>query len=91
MPTFDEGGVPGFARIGGFYGVITTGGTPKAVVDKMSAQIARILALPDFKEKLAAQGLVPLVANAEQYTAMLKEFAALNGKIIKAANIKIEQ
>ncbi len=91
VPTFEEAGLSGFTRIGGFYGIVTTAGTPKAVIDKMSAQIARILALPDIKEKLGAQGLVPLLSTPEQYTARLKEFAALNAKIIKAANIKIEQ
>ena len=91
VPTFEEGGLTGFARIGGFYGIVATGGTPKAVVDKMSAQIAKILTLPDFKEKLAAQGLSPLICTPEEYTARLKDFYAMNAKIIKAANIKIEQ
>lgn len=91
VPTFEEGGISGFARIGGFYGIITTAGTPKAIVDKMSAQIAKILALPDFKEKLAGQGLTPLISTPEHYAALMKEFSALNAKIIKAANIRIEQ
>ena len=91
VPTFDEGGLAGFARIGSFYGVITTGGTPKVIVDKLSAQVARILTQADFVEKLAAQGLVPLITNPEQYTARLKEFGAVNARIIKAANIRMEQ
>jgi len=91
VPTFDEGGLPGFTKIGSFYGVMGPAGIPKGIVDKMSAQIAKILALPDFKEKLATQGVEPLVNNPEQYTALLKEFAAVNARIIKAANIKLEQ
>ncbi len=91
VPTFSEAGLPDFARIGGFYGIVAPAGTPKEIVDKLSAQIARILTLPDFKEKLAAQGVAPFTSTPEQFALLLKESFAANAKIIKAANIKIEQ
>jgi len=91
VPTFGEAGLPDFARIGGFYGIVAPAGTPKEIVDKLSAQIARILTLPDFKEKLAAQGVAPYSSTSEQFAALLKESFAANAKIIKAANIKLEQ
>ncbi len=90
VPTFEEGGLPEFTKTGSFCGVMGPAGIPKGIVDKMSAQIAKIQALPDFKEKLATQGVAPLINNPEQYTALLKEFGAVNAKIIKAANIKLE-
>ncbi len=76
---------------GGSYGIVAPAGTPKEIVDKLSAQIARILTLPDFKEKLAAQGVAPFSSTPEQFAVLLKESFANNAKIIKAANIKIEQ
>lgn len=90
VPTFIEAGMPAVSKLGSFYGVITCAGVPKPIVDKMSAEIAKHLAQPDFREKLIGQGLVPFVSTPEQFAALLKERLALNADIIKKANIKLE-
>ena len=38
-----------------WFAVLAPGGTPKEIIDKLSAEIARILAMPDFREKLVSQ------------------------------------
>ncbi len=91
VPTFVESGLTEFKKIGSFYGVIGPAGIPKAIVDKLAAQIAKIQALPDFKEKLATQGVVPLINTPEQFMALLKEYSATNDRIIKASNIMVEK
>jgi tripartite-type tricarboxylate transporter receptor subunit TctC len=87
VPTFTEAGLPGFdARF--WFGVLAPGATPKEIVDKLSAEIARILALPEIKENLLSQGMEPFTSNPEQFAALMKADLAKFAGIIKAANIK---
>jgi tripartite-type tricarboxylate transporter receptor subunit TctC len=60
-------------------------------VQKISAEIARILALPDMRERLQSQGMEAFISTPEQFGALLRSDLALYGKIIKAANIRLEQ
>ena len=90
VPTFTEAGLPGYS-IGYWIGVLAPAGTPKAVVDKLSSAIGKILAVPDTREKIAAQGMAPFITNPEQFTALLKADTSKWGKVIKEANIKLEQ
>jgi tripartite-type tricarboxylate transporter receptor subunit TctC len=89
VPTFTDAGLPGF-NAKNWFGVLAPAGTPKAIVDKLSNEIARILALPDIRERLVSQGMEPFISTPEQFGALLKADYALYGKIIKAANIKLE-
>jgi tripartite-type tricarboxylate transporter receptor subunit TctC len=89
IPGFAQAGLPGF-QINSWNGVFVPAGTPRAIVDKLSTEIARILAMPDVVEKLAAQGQDPWYQNAEQFTATLASDRQKYAAIIKAANIKLE-
>jgi tripartite-type tricarboxylate transporter receptor subunit TctC len=89
VPTFAEAGMPGFTAKN-WFGVLAPAGTPKPIVDKLSAELARILALPDIREKLLSQGMDPYISTPEQFAALLKSDLALYAKIIKSANIKLE-
>ena len=62
----------------------------KPVIDKISAAIARLLAQPDFQEKLLSQALIPYTLAPQQFAALLKERLALHAEIIRKANIKLE-
>jgi tripartite-type tricarboxylate transporter receptor subunit TctC len=90
VPTFAEAGLPGFG-MRSWIGMLAPAGTPKAVVNKISADIATILAMPDVKEKLESQGQIPFVAGPEQMAKVMKDDTAEFARIIKAADIKIEQ
>jgi tripartite-type tricarboxylate transporter receptor subunit TctC len=90
IPTFSEAGVKNFdVRL--WYGVLAPAGTPKDIVDKLSAQIASVLATPDFKATLVKQGLDPFVSSPEQFAALMKSDFARYAQVIKTANIKVEQ
>jgi len=89
VPTFAEAGLAGF-DLESWQGVLAPAGTPKAIIDKMSAEIARILALTDVKEKLHAQGMEPFVSSPEQFAALIRSDMVKYGKVIKAANIKLD-
>ncbi len=89
VPTFTESGLPGFSAKT-WYGVLAPAGTPKPIINKLSGEIAKILAMPDIKQKLAAQGFEPFISTPEEFAALIKADLAKYAKIIKAANIKAD-
>jgi tripartite-type tricarboxylate transporter receptor subunit TctC len=89
VPTFAEAGMPGF-DLQGWTGMLAPAGTPKAIVDKISADMSRVLAMPDVVERLTNQGQDPYVSTPEQFDSLLKSELARYAKIIKDANIKVE-
>jgi tripartite-type tricarboxylate transporter receptor subunit TctC len=88
LPTFAEAGLPNFDEKT-WNGVTAPAGTPKAIIDKMSAEINAMLATPAVREKLDALGTTPMISTPDQFGAMIKSEITLYLKVIKAANIKI--
>jgi tripartite-type tricarboxylate transporter receptor subunit TctC len=89
VPTFAEAGQPGVA-LTNWQGVGGPAGIPKTIVDRLSAEIRKLAAMPETKEKLNAHGSEPFYNNAAQTAALIKADIARYGKIIKDANIKGE-
>lgn len=90
LPTFAEAGLPGFEmRV--VYSLLAPANTPRAVIDKVSGEISKIVATGDYREKVAAQGLVALYVNPEQLAALIKSDMAKYAKVIKAANLQLEK
>jgi tripartite-type tricarboxylate transporter receptor subunit TctC len=88
-PTFAEAGMPAMT-LTNWQGLGGPAGIPKPIIDKMSAEIRKLAALPDTKDKLATQGFEPFYNNAERTAELIKLDIARYGKIIKEANIKME-
>ena len=89
VPTFAEGGVKGFdVKI--WFGILAPTGMPSEIIDRLSSEIAGILTMPEFKEKLLSQGLEPFISTPDRFAALMKADLAKFGKIIKDANIKLE-
>jgi tripartite-type tricarboxylate transporter receptor subunit TctC len=87
VPTFAEQGMPEFdART--WYGLLAPAGTPRSVVNKISAAVNEILAQPDVKEKLAALELDTLPSNPEQFQSYLRAETEKFTRVVKAAHIK---
>jgi tripartite-type tricarboxylate transporter receptor subunit TctC len=71
VPTVDEAGVPGYeATI--WIGVMAPTGTPKPIVDKLNAEIRKVLARDDVKEAWAKQGAVPMQMAPEEFDKYLR-------------------
>jgi tripartite-type tricarboxylate transporter receptor subunit TctC len=90
VPTFAEAGLPNF-RVGGWFGIVAPTGTPRHPIDKMSREMASILAMPDTQDYLVKQGSEAFVSTPDEVTALIKADVAKYAKIIKDANIKIKQ
>jgi tripartite-type tricarboxylate transporter receptor subunit TctC len=94
VPTFDEAGLPDFyGQKRAPYGLIAPAGTPKPIIDKLSAEIARYLAQPEFRDTLINLGLDPYPATPGEYAEVLKAGLAWNAEtleILKKKNIKFE-
>ena len=89
VPTFAEAGLPGF-ELKNWYGVLAPAGTPRAVIDKLAAETAKIMAMPDVRQKLIDQGMAPMVSGPDQFAALISAEITKYGTLIKSANIKIE-
>ncbi len=86
LPTIAESGLAGFdVRL--WIGLTAPAGTPRDVIDRVSAATAQALGLPEVKASLAAQGFAPLIATPEQFGAFYRSEVAKWGKVIEATGM----
>lgn len=86
-PTFAESGIAGFDTYE-WYGVFAPGKMPKAVLAKLSAEIARIVKLPDMSEKLALQGAIPVGNTPEEFAQFVKSEMSQWGKLAQKIGLR---
>jgi tripartite-type tricarboxylate transporter receptor subunit TctC len=89
VPTADEQGLKGYdANTNG--GFLAPAGTPRAIVNKLNAEINAALKLPDVRAKLEAAGIEIQGGTPQDYAALIKSDLAKWGKVIKEAGIPAE-
>jgi len=81
--------VPGYVG-DAWHGLFAPTGTPQAVIDKWAADTAKVLAMPDVREKLAAIGLEPVGNSPAEFGAIVRRDHEKWGKVIRDANIKLD-
>ncbi len=90
VPTYAEAAdMPGF-EFAAWIGVMVSAGTPKPLVNKLTAAVDKALQTQDARDKLASVGLDVNYHRAEEMAAYLKKQSAQVADIIKKANIKVE-
>jgi tripartite-type tricarboxylate transporter receptor subunit TctC len=89
-PTFTQAGLPGLA-LRNWYAITAPVAPPKAVIDKLATATLKISGMPEIKTALAKQGLDSYYATPEQMDAVRREDMVTVGKIIKAANIRVQE
>ncbi|HEY5291345.1 MAG TPA: tripartite tricarboxylate transporter substrate binding protein [Burkholderiales bacterium] len=89
LPTMAEAGVPGF-EITAWFGFMAPRGTPQAIIEKIHADVARIVASPDVRERILAQASEPVGNSPEEYAAFINEEITKWRAVIKQANVKAE-
>ena len=87
VPTMMEAGVPDFQIIG-WFALFAPPGTPKAIVNKLYEESARIVKMPDMQEKLAALDCIPVGGTPEELHAIMK--TQMNQWMITAKNANIK-
>ncbi len=70
-----------------WFGVVAPAGTPQAILTKVSEDIAKVLEMPDVREKLLAQGSIPSPTTPAEFDAINKSDTERYGKILKDAGI----
>jgi tripartite-type tricarboxylate transporter receptor subunit TctC len=89
LPTIAEAGVPGYDS-GSWFGLLAPANTPKAVVDQLSAESARILKLPEVSKRISELGAEPVGSTPEQFAELIKTEIAKWAKVIKDANVELQ-
>jgi tripartite-type tricarboxylate transporter receptor subunit TctC len=89
VPTVLEAGIPYEST--SWWGVIGPANLPSTIVDKVGAEITRIMQQDDVKEFIAGQGAEPTTSTPQEFFDLVKRDNALYAKIVKDANIRIEQ
>lgn len=89
IPTFAELGFSGM-DISLWYGIAAPAGTPKSIVEKLNAALAKSLELPEIQESFAKQGAQVAGGTSEQYDAFIRAESARWRDVVKQAGIKAE-
>jgi tripartite-type tricarboxylate transporter receptor subunit TctC len=89
LPTFAEQGVKD-QEADTLTGIVVPAGTPKEIVDLLQREVAKIVAQPDVKEKLAALGFVPIANTPDEFGARIRLEIEKWGKVVRDAKLRIE-
>jgi tripartite-type tricarboxylate transporter receptor subunit TctC len=86
LPTLAEAGVPGYDMTN-WYGMLAPGGTPRAVVAKVQVEVARILKLPELRERLNKEGATVVASSPDEFARFLKVEMEKAAKVVKASGM----
>ena len=89
VPTIAEAGVPGY-EFTAWIGMLAPAGTPKPIVDRLNADIQKIIKTAEVSEKLKSQTLDPVFMTPEQFAQRLKSDYDKYGRVIKLAGATID-
>lgn len=86
LPTIAEAGVPGYAMTN-WYGLLVTGGTPGAVTAKLHGELARILNVPEIRDRLTREGADVIASTPGQFSVFLKNEMEKFSRIVKVSGM----
>jgi tripartite-type tricarboxylate transporter receptor subunit TctC len=87
LPTIAEAGVPGYDAIS-WNGIAAPAATPAAILARVQGDTARVLQLPDIKERFSKDGIEPVGSTPEQFAAHVRSEREKWGKVVKSAGIQ---
>ena len=89
VPTAAEAGLPKF-EVTTWYGVLAPAGTPRPIINRLNAELVKIMHSPELKERLAASGTEPRTSTPEEFAAYIKEEIVKWGDVVRKANLKAD-
>ena len=90
VPTLAEAGVPG-VEMSTWYGFFGPANLPREITTRLHAETMKILAMPDVKKRLEGLAGEPGAMTSAEFAAMAKSDYERSGKLVRDANIKVEQ
>lgn len=89
VPTISEAGVPGY-ETGIWLGLMAPAGTPRPVLERLNAEVNKVLAAPAVKEAWAKQGATPMGMSIDQFDKFLRDDVNKWAGVVKATGMKVE-
>jgi tripartite-type tricarboxylate transporter receptor subunit TctC len=89
VPTMEEAGLAGF-DMGTWFGVLAPANTPKAVLDRLSTEMMRIIKSPDFGQRMAAIGAVPIGDTPAEMAQRIKDDTSKYAVLVKDAKVSLD-
>ena len=89
LPTLSESGLPGF-DVSTWQAILAPAGTPREIIVRLNAEIGRIMALPEIKERFLSFGTDATTSTPEQLAQFLREELAKIAKVVKDVGAKID-
>jgi len=89
VPTFDESGMPGFEAVL-HYGVLAPAGTPKEIVDRLSAELRKLVDTEEVRKRIHMEGGDPLTSTPEEYAADIDRDEKKWSALVHKLGLKVE-
>ena len=89
VPTVAEQGFPGFSA-DAWYGILSTAGTPRPIIDKLHGEVVRIMKLPEAKERMANVGFEIVGSTPDEFAKLIRDEIPKWTKIVREAGIRAE-
>ena len=87
VPTVSEAGLPGYESTA-WFGILAPRGTPKEIVNRLNAEVVRIINSPEIAEKMALQGALPTRMTPDEYRQFIRNDVQKWAKVVRAAGVK---
>lgn len=89
LPTISESGVPGYDATS-WYGILGPAGMPREIVNKLNAELGKILQSAEMKERFASMGIEPVTGTPEAFATYIREQVAKWSAVVKASGAELE-
>ena len=90
VPAIAEVGLNGYA-VDSWFGVVGPANMPKAIVDRLSSEFARVLNLPEIKDRLTQQGFTVVGGSSDEFAAFIRNDIANWKKVLTLSKVKLDQ
>jgi tripartite-type tricarboxylate transporter receptor subunit TctC len=89
VPTVAEAGLPNF-EVTTWYGVLAPAGTPRPIINRLNAELVKIMQVPELKERLAAMATDPVTSTPEEFADLIKQEISRWAKVVREAGLKAD-